>query len=68
MYKLLIVDDEPWLRKRLMLTIDWEKLGISEVYEAEDGAKAFALASAYEPDIIITDIEDTHDAKNQRRG
>jgi len=57
MYKLLIADDEPWLRKRLMLTIDWEKLGISEVYEAEDGAKAFALASAHEPDIIITDIE-----------
>ncbi len=57
MYKLLIADDEPWLRKRLMLTIDWEKLGISEVYEAEDGARAFALASAHEPDITITDIE-----------
>jgi len=57
MYKLLIADDEPWLRKRLMLTIDWEKLGISELFEAEDGAAAFALAIAHEPDIIITDIE-----------
>ncbi len=57
MYKLLIADDEPWLRKRLMLTIDWEKLGIAELFEAEDGAEAFALATAHEPDIIITDIE-----------
>lgn len=57
MYKLLIVDDEPWLRKRLMLTIDWQSMGITELFEAEDGAKAFNLAVKHEPDIIITDIE-----------
>ncbi len=57
MYKLLIVDDEPWLRKRLLLTIDWESMGITELFEAEDGAKAFNIAVKHEPDIIITDIE-----------
>ncbi len=57
MYKLLIVDDEPWLRKRLLLTIDWQSMGITELFEAEDGAKAFNLAVKHEPDIIITDIE-----------
>ena len=57
MYKLLIADDEPWLRKRLMLTIDWKNLGISEIFEAEDGAEALMLAAEHEPDIIITDIE-----------
>ncbi len=57
MYKLLIVDDEPWLRKRLLLTIDWQSMGITELFEAEDGLKAFNLAVKHEPDIIITDIE-----------
>ena len=57
MYKLLIADDEPWLRKRLLLTIEWSSLGISELYEAEDGAEALMLAAEHEPDIIITDIE-----------
>jgi len=57
MYKLLIADDEPWLRKRLMLTIDWESMGVTELYEAEDGAEAFMLATEHEPDIIITDID-----------
>ncbi len=40
-----------------MLTIDWTSLGISELYEAEDGAQALMLAAEHEPDIIITDIE-----------
>ena len=57
MYKLLIADDEPWLRKRLMLTVDWQSLGISELFEAQDGAEALDLAAQNEPDIIITDIE-----------
>ncbi len=57
MYKLLIADDEPWLRKRLKLTIDWESMGITELYDAEDGAEALKLAAQYEPDIIITDID-----------
>ncbi len=57
MYKVLIADDEPWLRKRLMLTIDWQSMGVSELFEAQDGAEALKLAAQHEPDIIITDIE-----------
>lgn len=57
MYKVLIADDELWLRKRLMATLPWEELGIGEVLEAEDGAEALMLAIKHEPDIIISDIE-----------
>lgn len=32
-------------------------MGITELFEAEDGAKAFNIAVKHEPDIIITDIE-----------
>lgn len=56
MYKLLIVDDEYWIRKRLLTTIDWKSIGISEIFEAEDGRQAFNLAVENEPDIIVTDI------------
>ena len=42
--RLLIAEDELWLRKRLVSTIDWSSYGISEVYEAEDGGEALEIA------------------------
>lgn len=54
--RLLIAEDELWLRKRLVSTIDWLSYGISEVYEAEDGEEALKIALEKEPDIMITDI------------
>ena len=57
MYRLLIAEDELWLRKRLVSTIEWASYGISEVYEAEDGEEALRLAMKAEPDILITDIQ-----------
>ena len=54
--RLLIAEDELWLRKRLVSTIDWSSYGISEVYEAEDGEEALKIALEKEPDIMITDI------------
>lgn len=56
MFRLLIAEDELWLRKRLVSTIDWEKHGVSSVQEAEDGEEALRLALDEEPDILITDI------------
>lgn len=56
MYKLLIVDDEYLVRRRLVSTIDWASLGISEIYEAEEGRQALGISIENEPDIIITDI------------
>ncbi|TCL75119.1 YesN/AraC family two-component response regulator [Hydrogenispora ethanolica] len=56
MYKLLIADDEPWIRQGLLQIIDWRGCGIDEVWEAEDGGEALAKSLAFQPDIIITDV------------
>lgn len=56
MYKLLIVDDESWVRERLRLTIDWNSLGISDVEDACDGEEGLKVAGEMFPDIIISDI------------
>lgn len=54
--KLLIVDDENLTRNGLMQSIDWPSLGISQVYEADDGINGLALAKKQMPDIILTDV------------
>lgn len=37
MYTLLIADDEPLIRNGVKKIIDWESLGFSEIFLAEDG-------------------------------
>ncbi len=40
MYRLLVVDDEYYVRKRVVTCIDWEKWGFGEVIEAGDAEEA----------------------------
>lgn len=56
MYKLLIADDESIIRKGLKKVIDWQKLNIEVVGEAEDGEVALNLIEKLKPDIILLDI------------
>ena len=56
MYKLLLVDDEPLLRKSLMSTIDYNKIGFSVVGEADNGLKGIEAYKKHKPDVIITDV------------
>lgn len=56
MYKMLVVDDESWIRERLISTIDWAELGIEVIGEAEDGEEALNISKEKLPDIILTDI------------
>lgn len=56
MLKILIVDDEPLVRRCLKETIDWESLGFTVVGEASNGQEALVLTSHLRPDIILTDI------------
>jgi two-component system, response regulator YesN len=56
MYRLLIVDDEDWIRERLRDTIDWSGLGIEVCGEARDGEEALDITARLLPDIVITDI------------
>ncbi len=56
MYKLLIADDESRIRKGLKNSIDWNKLNIEVIGEAEDGKMALKLAGQMHPEIILLDI------------
>lgn len=54
--KLLIADDEVLTRDGLITSIDWESLGVREIFQADDGIKALQIASREKPDIILSDI------------
>lgn len=54
--KLLIADDELLTREGLASSIDWESLGIHQIFQADDGIRALHIAKLQEPDIILSDI------------
>lgn len=54
--KLLIVDDEELTRNGLVSSINWEKLGISEIRQASDGIHGLEIARAFQPDIVLCDV------------
>ena len=56
MYSILIIDDEPIIRRGIKTFIDFEKYKISDVYEAEDGNSAFKTFSEVLPDLVLLDI------------
>lgn len=56
MYTVLLVDDEPIVRRGISRVINWESLGFTTVYEAEDGAQAFEIIKKHAVDLLITDI------------
>ncbi len=56
MYKLLIVDDEEFVREALAKFIDWEALDIELIGTAWNGLEALEMIEKVVPDILITDI------------
>ena len=56
MTKLLIVDDDRFIREGLKYIIDWDDLGIEIVGTAEGGDEALHVMEELLPDIVITDI------------
>lgn len=56
MYKLLIVDDEPLVRRGIKSLVDFDSLKISEVKEASNGEDALEMFKDYLPDIVLVDI------------
>lgn len=56
MYHVLIVDDEPLVRRGIRTFVDFEQLNIDEVYEAADGEQALALFRAHDIHIVLADI------------
>lgn len=55
--KALIVDDERNVRNVLRQLGEWERLGITEIFEAANGVEALGIIMKEEPDIILTDIK-----------
>jgi two-component system response regulator YesN len=56
MYRVLIADDESFIRVGLKCLLDWEGLGFSIVGEAEDGEEAYRKIKELQPDVVLLDI------------
>lgn len=57
MLKILIVDDEDYIRQGMRYTIPWEDYGMEITAEASNGAEALKLAIQLKPDIVLADIQ-----------
>ncbi len=55
--RILVVDDDPNTIEVLRTTLEWEKLGISEVLCSYNGIHAKQMLQERKPDIILCDIE-----------
>lgn len=56
MFKVMIIDDEPIIRKGIKNILNWKKFDCEVCAEASDGEEGKALIEKYRPDILITDI------------
>ena len=56
MWKVLIADEEPKIRRGLKASIERARPDMTVVAEAEDGAMALELAERERPDILLIDI------------
>ena len=56
MISVVIVEDEEYLRRELVLTTPWEKFGCTVIGEAADGVSGAELILRSRPDLVLTDI------------
>ncbi|KQO16646.1 response regulator transcription factor [Paenibacillus sp. Leaf72] len=56
MYKVLIVDDEIFVRKGLINLMNWAAMQFEICGEAENGKQAIKLIERLKPDLVIVDI------------
>ncbi|MBP1993127.1 response regulator transcription factor [Paenibacillus eucommiae] len=56
MYKLILVDDEPWILKDMEQIVDWEALGFQIVAKLNDVHMAESLLKRQSIDVVISDI------------
>lgn len=57
MIKVMVVDDEPYIRQGLRIIINWEKYGYTICEEAANGHEAVEILEKNEIDLVITDIK-----------
>ena len=56
MISIVIVEDESYIRKGMVMTTPWEQFGCKVIGEAGDGQEGYELIKKLTPDIIITDV------------
>lgn len=56
MIQAILADDEKIILKGLKKLIDWERLGIRIIGEAEDGEEALKLIEEKKPQLVVSDI------------
>ncbi|TJY44089.1 response regulator [Cohnella pontilimi] len=56
MVQLMIVDDEIHVVDRFHSTVDWQSLGVEQVYKAYSGPEALSILEQFSIDIVMTDI------------
>lgn len=56
MWKILLVEDEPFVRRSIRNSISWEEHGFTIAGEASHGKEALELMKEQQPDIILSDI------------
>ncbi|MCG7334625.1 response regulator [Sporosarcina sp. ACRSM] len=57
MFRMMIIEDEVWMRKGLEKMLAWDELHIQHVASARNGQEALELMDECKPDIILTDIK-----------
>lgn len=57
MYNVLLVDDEENTISILLSLIQWQELGVGELYTARDGKCALEIFKQHKIDLMITDIK-----------
>ncbi len=57
MIDVVIVEDETYIRRGMVVTTPWESLGCRVVGEAGDGREGYDLIRRLKPDIVITDVD-----------
>jgi two-component system response regulator YesN len=55
--KAVIIDDEYWTRDSIRRLAQWDRFGIDQIEEAEDGLSGLSIIDSIHPDIVITDMK-----------
>lgn len=57
MYNVMIVDDEPVIKKGLLCFVNWETIDCQVVCDASNGIEAKEKLASHSVDIVVTDIK-----------
>lgn len=57
MWKVIVADDEPFIREALKEMIPWDELGCHLAEALKNGKEVVNAVEKYKPDIVILDIQ-----------